>query len=221
MSDLIPAKRAVIFGARRDGSAKVLLDIIRLCGEYEIVAFLDDYAGVWGQDLEGVPIVGGREALRRLRQEGVERVAFAIGDNRLREQALDAVRAVGLLPLTAVHPRAVVARGVQVGEGSWIAAAAVVNPGATIDAGAVINTAATVDHDCRIGAFANISPGCHLSGRTIVERYAFLGTGVITLPDAHIGEGATVGAGAVVLKQVAAGSTVVGVPARILGCPAM
>lgn len=213
---MAPSRHAVIFGARRDGSAKVLLDIIALGGECEVVGFLDDNAGMWGQTLEGVPIVGGRDAFRRLCEQGVSGIAFAVGDNRVREQVLEDARAAGLRPLTAVHPAAVVARGVTLGEGVWIAAGAVVNPGTTIGDGAVINTGATVDHDCRIGAYANISPGCHLSGRTIVERYAFLGTGAITLPDARIGEGATVGAGAVVVKDVQAGTTVVGVPARVL-----
>lgn len=210
------SNQVVIFGARRDGSAKVLLDIIALGGQCDVVGFLDDNASIWGQDFEGVPILGGRESFPRLCEQGIWGIAFAVGGNRAREQVLEEARAAGLRPLTSVHPRAVVARGASLGEGVWIAAGAVVNPGTTIGDGAVINTGATVDHDCRIGAYANISPGCHLSGRTIVERYAFLGTGAITLPDMRIGEAATVGAGAVVVTAVQARTTVVGVPARVL-----
>lgn len=216
MKDLAVSRQAVIFGARRDGSARVVLDIITLGGEWDVVGFLDDNSEMWGHELDGVPILGGRESFRRVREQGAAMVAFAVGDNHARERAVEDARAAGLRALTAVHPSAVVARGVTLGEGIWIAAGAVVNPGSTIGDGAVINTGATVDHDSRIGAYANISPGCHLSGRTIVERYAFLGTGAITLPDARIGEDATVGAGAVVVKDVQAGTTVVGVPARVL-----
>jgi sugar O-acyltransferase (sialic acid O-acetyltransferase NeuD family) len=209
-------RRAVILGARHDGSAKVLLDIIALAGNCDVVGFLDDNRELWGKRLESLPILGGLESLARQREQGVECVAFAIGDNHARERALEAARAAGLLPLTEIHPRAVVARGVQLGGGVWVAAGAVINPGARIGDGVVINTGATVDHDCMVGDYCNISPGCHLSGRTQVGRYAFLGTGAITLPDAVIGEGATVGAGAVVVKSVEAGTTVVGVPARVL-----
>jgi UDP-perosamine 4-acetyltransferase len=209
-------KRAAIFGARRDGSAKVLLDIITLQGECEVVCFLDDSAGNQNQELHGLPIIGGHDLFPTLPERGITMIAFAMGDNRMREQMLESARAAGLTPLTAVHPRAVVARGVKLGEGIWIAAGAVVNPGSTIGDGAVINTGATVDHDCRIGAYANISPGCSLSGRTTVEKYALLGTGAVTLPDAWIGEDATVGAGAVVVKRVEPRTTVVGVPARVL-----
>lgn len=52
--------------------------------------------------------------------------------------------------------------------------------------------------------------------RTVVERRASLGSGAVILGGVRIGEGALVGAGAVVTKDVAAGTTVVGNPARPL-----
>jgi UDP-2-acetamido-3-amino-2,3-dideoxy-glucuronate N-acetyltransferase len=51
---------------------------------------------------------------------------------------------------------------------------------------------------------------------TVVERGATIGSGATILGGVRIGAGATVGAGAVVTKDVAAGATVVGNPARPL-----
>jgi UDP-2-acetamido-3-amino-2,3-dideoxy-glucuronate N-acetyltransferase len=51
---------------------------------------------------------------------------------------------------------------------------------------------------------------------TIVERRASLGSGAVILGGIRIGEGALVGAGAVVTKDVPPGTTVVGNPARPL-----
>jgi UDP-2-acetamido-3-amino-2,3-dideoxy-glucuronate N-acetyltransferase len=52
--------------------------------------------------------------------------------------------------------------------------------------------------------------------RTVVERGAALGSGVVVLGGVRIGAGALVGAGAVVTHNVSAGQTVTGVPARAM-----
>jgi acetyltransferase-like isoleucine patch superfamily enzyme len=51
---------------------------------------------------------------------------------------------------------------------------------------------------------------------TLVERAASLGSGCVVIGGVTIGEGAIVGAGAVVTRDVAAGETVAGIPARAL-----
>ena len=52
--------------------------------------------------------------------------------------------------------------------------------------------------------------------KTVVEERASLGSGAIVLGGVRIGQGALIGAGAVVTKDVPAGATVVGSPARVI-----
>lgn len=56
---------------------------------------------------------------------------------------------------------------------------------------------------------------CH-DGDIIIEHDAWIGAGSILLPGIHIGEGAIVGAGAVVTKDVLPYSIVAGNPAKII-----
>src|SRR5438552_1531703 len=89
--------------------------------------------------------------------------------------------------------------------------------GAVVAGNAIINTAASIDHDVRVELHAQVGPGCHLAGRVVVGEGAFLGTGAAVTPGRQIGAWATVGAGAVVIDDIAEGSKVGGVPARSLG----
>lgn len=52
--------------------------------------------------------------------------------------------------------------------------------------------------------------------QTLVAKGASIGSGAVICPGVTIGEGALVGAGSVVTKDVPAGATVVGNPARVL-----
>lgn len=51
---------------------------------------------------------------------------------------------------------------------------------------------------------------------TVVRRRASIGSGAVILPGLEIGEGALVGAGAVVTRDVPAGAVVAGNPARLV-----
>ncbi len=53
-------------------------------------------------------------------------------------------------------------------------------------------------------------------GPIIIEDHAWLGVGVIVLDGVRIGEGAVIGAGSVVTRDIPAGTIAVGVPAKVV-----
>jgi galactoside O-acetyltransferase len=56
----------------------------------------------------------------------------------------------------------------------------------------------------------------HLPGKIIIGDNVWVGAGVIVLPDVAIGASSVIGAGSVVTKDIPAGSVAVGVPAKVI-----
>ncbi|MCK6509340.1 acetyltransferase [Myxococcota bacterium] len=179
------------------------------------------------QDMPNLPILHGQRGLEAwLRQRAEDQkytshtaplffcVAIGGGHGKARLSISLQLRALGLLPFSAIHPYAFVALDAQIGEGCQMMAKASLCTCARIGDYTILNTASSVDHDCVIGAGVHIAPGATLAGEVVVGDHAFIGAGATILPRIQIGEDAVVGAGAVVTKDVAPRCVVVGVPAR-------
>lgn len=78
----------------------------------------------------------------------------------------------------------------------------------------IFNINCTYAHDVRIADCCVFSPGINMSGGVEVGSRCFIGTGATILQYLKIGDEVTVGAGSVVTKDIAAGTTVAGVPAK-------
>jgi sugar O-acyltransferase (sialic acid O-acetyltransferase NeuD family) len=198
--------KVVIVGA--GGHGQVVADIYGATSggsTVELLGYVDDVLDR-GADRR---ILGPVSALGLIPHDAV---TVAIGNNALRSDLT--ARLVAETFLSAVHARAVLSADVVVGDGSMICAGVVVNTGSRIGRSVILNTGCTIDHHSSIGDFVHIAPGVHMGGEVRVEEGAFLGIGAAVLPRIRIGAWSTVGAGAVVIRDVPAGVTVVGNPAR-------
>jgi len=204
----------VILGA--GGHGRVVLDILRAEGKYNPIAFLDGNATLAGTEIAGVPVRGSVNQLPKLAGQRVRHAIVAIGDNRVRRGYARLAEESGMTLINAVHPAASVSETASLGGGIVIAAGAVISTDAAIGDCAILNTGAIVDHECEVGEAAHLCPGATLAGRVRVGDGAFIGMGARVIQCLTVGEDAIVGAGAVVLADVPAAATVVGVPARII-----
>ena len=206
--------RLVLIGARHDGQAHVVLDVLRETGAHEVVAFLDETPSLWGKTVHGIPVLGAPAAIGQAIAMGAEGGMVSIGDARARERLGAVLIAAGLDLPTLIHPRAYVAPSATLGRGVFVNALAYIGAGAVVEDSVHVGFTAVVSHHAQIGVAATLSGRSTSGGRTRVGRRAFLGLGAIILPDLSVGDDAVVGAGAVVTRNVPPSCTVVGVPAR-------
>ena len=102
--------------------------------------------------------------------------------------------------------------------GAIINIGAVIGENTMIDMGAVLGGRATVGKNCHIGAGAVLAGVIEPASAkpVIVEDGVLVGANAVIVEGVHIGKDAVVAAGAVVLEDVAAGTVVGGIPARVL-----
>ena len=151
----------------------------------------------------------------------VKRVTVAIADGLVRKRLVRQCASNGLEFFTITASDHVSMVDVIVGEGAMFSPFTTVTSNIRIGSHFHCNIGSYVEHDCVIGDFVTFAPGVKCNGNVHIGNGAYIGTGAILrqgTPEKPlvIGANAIVGMGAIVTKDVAPGTTVVGNPARPL-----
>jgi sugar O-acyltransferase (sialic acid O-acetyltransferase NeuD family) len=196
--------RLIIIGA--GGHGKVIADAALKNG-YTNICYIDDYAK---GEIMGFHIIGTCEDIERLNDENTDFI-IGIGKNSIRKTIAETH---DLNWVSIVHPSAQIALNAEIGKGTVVMANAVVNAGATIGEHCIINTGAIIEHDNVIENYAHISPNASLGGTVRVGSLTHVGIGATVKNNTEICSDCTIGAGAVVVKNINEPGTYIGVPVR-------
>lgn len=181
---------------------------------YTLLGFCDDDPAKHGQTIMGCPVLGAPEAVAATLGEPACFIC-SIGDNAARQKVVARVLDLGWTPATIIDPSVMIAEEVEIGQGTYIGARAILSPRARIGNYVLINNHTTIGHDCIIEDFAQVAPGGRVSGFSVLKEGALLGANAVIAQGRTLGRFATLGASSFAMTNIPDGATAIGVPARV------
>lgn len=191
------------------GHATVVLDALLVRDTAAKILIYDS-----NPELNGLLFLG-RQVSAPFSPSGLGAVSFhiSIGNNKVRQSLFKSIVDGGGVPVSIIHPTALISQYCAVDAGCFVAARAIVAPRAVIGRSVIINHSAVIDHDCRIMDFCHIAPGVIMGGNAKVGECTLIGANATILPGVEIGSNVIVGAGSTVTKDIPSGEIWIGSPA--------
>ena len=179
--------------------------------EWQCKGFLDSKADALDGYAGYPPIIGSPE---NYEIQPDDYFFCAMGDVRWRRHYAEMMLHKGGKFISIVSPTHKVGRNTTYGVGCFIEENAGISCDITIGDFTFIFGPSSIGHDAAIGNFCHLGSFSFMGGFSKLEDNVTLHPGAQILPHKTVGEGATVGAGSVVIRNVKAGTTVMGVPAK-------
>ena len=180
-------------------------------GGYRIKGFIDNEPDRLGQRNYPVGVIG---SIADYTPNETEELVFAIQDPKTKKEYVESLLDKGANFYTLIHPSAVIGTNVHIGKGCVICPGCILTNDITIGDFVFINASSTVGHDSIIGEYTSINGKVEITGNVKVGVECLFGVGAKVIPKRRIGDGATIGAGSVVIRNVPSGVTVFGNPAK-------
>lgn len=197
--------REAISAARRPGSTAGTL-----------LGYLDDDPGKAGAVIDGLPVLGGIDAVGEYPHADL---VVCAGKGASRRAIVARLAALGVGPeryATVIDPSVHVPATCTVGAGTILLAGTVLTADVSVGSHVVCMPNVVLTHDDVLEDFATLAAGAVLGGSVQVGEAAYIGMSASVREQRRVGAGATLGMGSVLVTDLPAGETWAGVPARVL-----
>ncbi len=146
-------------------------------------------------------------------------LVMAISDPRGKLTVAEMLKQRGAQFLTLQHHTTLLGRDVTQGEGCVFCPYSVASCGAKLGNFITVNLHCTLGHDSVMGDGCTLSSHCDTTGHVVLGRGVFMGSHASVLPKVKVGDFAKIAAGSTVMRDAAAGTTIIGVPGKRLPLP--
>lgn len=209
-------KHLIIIGARGAGrqTYQTATHSIGYDIEFDVKGFLDDKKDA----LDGYPTYP--PILSSVEDYVVEEddvFICALGEPKWRKFYVDIVLQKGGQFITLIDKRASIGNNVRIGLGVVVREFAIVSCDVTIGNYVYIQPFADMGHDAVIGDFCHLNTYAFMGGYSKMEDFAIIHTHGALMPHKTLCKEGVIGAGSVAIRNVMAGTTVVGNPAKKIG----
>lgn len=203
-------------GASRD-VAWAVEGINAIQPRWNLLGFLDDDPAKQGAVIHGYPVLGPISAAA---DYPASRLIVGIASYRNRRARREVVERLGCAPerfATIIAASASISRHARLGWGTVVLHYSIVGPDARLGDHVLVTQSCTIGHNAVLRDYVTVASGVKVSGSVRIEEGAYLGASSVIRDGKAIGKDALVGIGAVVLRDVPEGMTVLGNPAAALG----
>jgi len=165
-----------------------------------------------GKFIHGIPVLGDLSHLKSVDFNEVRLVA-AVGRPVWRRKMVEEAKKLGGKFISIIHPTVTISKWAKVGEGAIMQRFCIVMPEVVIGDFFISNGFVGIGHDAFVGDYVQMNPHVVISGGTVIGNDVFIGLRATILPT-RIGDGAVIGACALVTKDVPPNMMAKGMPAK-------
>ena len=180
--------------------------------QYNILGFLDDDVNKIGKQFYGYKVIGSTDEVSSLSRQTA--VVIGIGSPKAKKKIHQKFADNGFSFPSFISKNVWLSKHVQVGEGVIIYPGVSINYETVVEDFVILNMNCAIGHHCHVSKYCTLAPGVNFAGFTKIEEGADIGIGVSSKQNILVGAYSIVGGQSMLVKNVAANSTVAGVPAH-------